>query len=256
MRRYLLIASLALLFFASCSAGVHQDTYGMPKPGGVEGRLSYEDGSPAAGAEVYLYSDPDRRFRGPAEFMSEPTGGDGAYMTELPPGSYWAVARKRVSGSIAGSLEKGDYYSREAVGPILVKEGVYARVDLKLVEMTGNMLFNVFSGKGAGQGIKGRLLDRDGRPVQRAYAFAYTDPKMAGKPDYVSEWTREDGLYVIYVLEPGTYYVGGRTGYMGVPRPDEPYGRYGGEKDHAVRVNDGGFTEGADVVLKRFSDYR
>jgi hypothetical protein len=258
MKSIFINALLLLLLMISLAGCVttKEGPYGMPKPGGAEGLLSYESGAPMSGAEVYFYTDPDRRFRGPAEFMAEPTGDDGRYMVELPPGRYWAVARKRVSGSIAGSLQKGDFYSREAYGPIEVAAGVTTRVDLTLVEQTGNMLFNVFAGKGAGQGIRGVVTDRDGRPVARAYAFAYKDARMAGKPDYVSEWTREDGAYVIYVLEPGTYYVGARTGYMGVPRPDEPYGRYGAARDHSVVVIESQFVEGADIKLKRFSDFR
>ncbi|HLB25744.1 MAG TPA: hypothetical protein VJM83_05405, partial [Nitrospirota bacterium] len=173
----------------------------------------------------------------------------------LPPGKYFVVARKRASGSISGNLQKGDYYSREAYGPVQVREGKYERVDLKLVELTGNMLFNVFMDRGGGQGIRGVIKDRDGSPRPRAYAFAYRDPKMMGKPDYVSEWTREDGSYVIYVLEPGVYYVGARTGFMGVPRPDEPYGKHG-VGDHAVAVKQGEFSEGVDIILKRFADTR
>jgi len=257
--KYLFIKTLMLLLTAlslAACAGAKPEYYGMSKPGGVEGLLSYESGAPVPGAEVYFYTEPDRRFRGPADFMAEPTGEDGRYMVELPPGSYWAVARMRASGSIAGSIQKGDFYSREAYGPIDVTAGVTARVDLALVEQTGNMLFNVFAGKGAGQGVRGVVRDRDGKPVARAYAFAYKDSKMAGKPDYVSEWTRDDGVYAIYVLEPGTYYIGARTGYMGVPRPDEPYGRYGSAKEHSVVVEDGRFVEGADITLKRFSDFR
>jgi len=245
-----------LLILPACAAQRGQDITGMPKPSGAKGVLTDESGRPVQGAEVYFYTEPDKKFRGPADFMAEPTGGDGRFITELPPGRYWAVARKRASGSISGNLQKGDFYSREALGPIEVVEGQYREVDLTLVEMTGNMLFNVFVGKAGGQGIKGVIRDRDGRPSARAYAFAYRDRRMAGKPDYVSEWTREDGEFVIYVAEPGMYYVGARTGYMGVPRPDEPYGRYDGSKDHSVTVKEGGFARGVDITLKRFSDSR
>jgi len=245
-----------LLLVSGCAGPAGRDYYGMPAPGVVEGVLTFEDGKPASGAEVYFYTDPDKKFRGPADFMSEPTGEDGRYMTELPPGRYWVVARKRASGSISGNLQKGDYYSREAFGPVEVRDGGRSRVDLALTELAGNMLFNLFVGKGGGQGVKGVVTDRDGKPVQHAYAFAYRDPKMVGKPDYVSEWTREDGRFVIYVLEPGTYYVGARTGYMGVPKPDEPYGKYEGTKDHSVSVKDGSFSDGVDVTMKRFSDSR
>jgi len=224
--------------------------------GGVHGVLTDESGAAVGAAEVYFYTDPDKRFRGPADFMAEPSGTDGSYITELPPGTYFAVARKRATGSISGGLQKGDLYSREAFGPIKVGHHGYERVDLRLVPVTGNMLFSVFTAREGGQGIRGTVRDRDGKPYARAYAFAYRDPKMTGKPEYVSEWTRDDGSYVIYVLDPGVYYIGARTGFMGVPRPDEPYGRYDGTKDHSVDVRDGAFTTGTDVVLKRFSGSR
>jgi len=247
----------AFLFLVCFAAAVHGCAtggfYGMPEPGHVGGVLTDSEGRPVEGAVVYFYRDDQRRFRGPADYMAEPAGADGAYITELPPGSYWAVARKRLSGSIAGNLEKGDYQSREAYGPFTVGPGEHLRADLALDELTGNMLFSAFSGKGTHQGITGVIMDRSGRPFQRAYAFAYKDSHMVGKPDYVSEWTRDDGKFVIYVMEPGTYYVGARTGYMGVPRPDEPYGRYEGSRDHSVLVNEGSFVKGVDVILKRFS---
>lgn len=251
--------ALAVVFvslLSACATGGDMSYYGMPRPGGVEGLLTGDQGEPMPGAVVYFYSGMDRNFRGPADFMAEPADDSGNFVTELPPGRYWAVARKRMSGSIAGNLEKGDYQSKEVYGPVDVEQGSYVKKDMVLSILTGNMLFSSFSGKGGYQGIKGVIRERDGSPHQRAYAFAYKDPKMAGKPDYVSEWTREDGTYVIYVLEPGTYYVGARTGYMGVPKPDEPYGRYGSNPEHSVTVNEGEFVDGVDVTLSRFSSAR
>jgi len=166
------------------------------------------------------------------------------------------VARKRDSGSVSGNLERGDYQSRDVYGPLEVSEGSYVEQDMTLSVLAGNMLMSAFSGKASLQGIRGVIRDRDGTPHKRAYAFAYKDPKMAGKPDYVSEWTRDDGAYVIYLHEPGTYHVGARTGYMGVPRPDEPYGRYDSSPDHSVVVVEGEFVDGVDVTLTRFSSGR
>jgi hypothetical protein len=260
MRRTTIHAAFMLAVFAlllsGCATGGTDGHYGMPAPGGVRGVLTGDDGDPMPGAAVYFYTGNDRNFRGPADFMAEPAAEDGSYVTELPPGRYWAVARKRASGSVSGNLEKGDYQSRDMPGPVDVVEGEYTRQDITLSLMTGNMLFSAFSGKGGVQGIRGIIKDRDGTPHHKAYAFAYKDRKMAGKPDYVSEWTREDGSYVIYVMEPGTYYVGARTGYMGVPRPDEPYGRYAGDEDHSVTVVADGFIDGVDVTLGRFSSER
>lgn len=251
-----LVLSVLMMALLSACATATGSYYGMPSPGGVEGRLTDDAGGPVPGAVVYFYTGNDRSFRGPADFMAEPADDDGGYVTELPPGRYWAVARKRATGNVGGNLEKGDLQSRDVHGPVEVAGGGYVKLDLELSPMTGNMLFSAFSGKAALQGIRGVVRERDGTPRHKAYAFAYRDRKMAGKPDYVSEWTREDGGYVIYIPEPGTYYVGARTGYMGVPRPDEPYGRYSGSPDHSVVVVDGGFVEGVDVTLSRFSSGR
>ena len=253
MKKFLVL--LVLTLAVGCSHAPLQ-TQAVPGAGGVKGVLTDDSGRPVEGAEVYFYTDPGRKFRGPADFMAEPTGKDGRYITELPPGEYFAVARKRMSGSISGGLQKGDWASRETVGPISIKPGAYEKVDLTLVKVTGNMLFSVFVGHEGGQGIKGVIKARDGKPFARAYAFAYKDRRMTGKPDYVSEWTREDGTYTIHVLDPGTYYIGARTGFMGVPKPDEPYGRYEGSRDHSVAVKEGGFADGVDIVLKRFSSTR
>ncbi len=250
------LAAVMFALLAGCAGKARVADMSLPSAGGVEGVLSDPDGRPVSGAEVYFYTDPSKKFRGPADFMAEPTGPDGKYIVELPAGRYFAVARRRASGSISGNLQKGDFYTPEAYGPVEVKDGRYERVDLTLVELTGNMLFSVFSGRGGGQGVKGVIVTRDGKPFARAYAFAYKDPRMTGKPDYVSEWTREDGRYVLYVLEPGRYYVGARTGFMGVPKPDEPYGRYDGAADHSVEVKEGSFSEGIDITLKRFSGSR
>jgi len=250
------IIAVAFAMLTGCARQAVLPAAGISSSGGVEGVLTGPDEKPLSGAEVYFYTDPSKRFRGPADFMAEPTGEDGKYITELPAGKYYAVARKRASGSISGNLQKGDYYTPEAYGPIDVAGSGYLKVDLKLEELTGNMLFSVFSGRGGGQGIKGVIKSRDGKPYAKAYAFAYKDPRMTGRPDYVSEWTREDGVYVIYVLEPGRYYVGARTGFMGVPKPDEPYGRYDGMGDHSVDVNEGATVEGIDITLKRFSGSR
>jgi hypothetical protein len=238
---------------AGCAGDTRIAPSNLSSPGGVEGYLTDAEGGPVDSGIVYFYSEEKPGFRGPADFMAEPVGDDGYFITELPPGRYWAVARKRLSGDISGNLKEGDYHTLGAYGPVEVVRGGYARVDMELAKLTGNMLFNVFAGHGDTQGISGVISGRDGSPVAGAYAFAYKDPRMAGKPDCVSEWTGEDGRYVIYVHGPGVYYVGARTGFKGVPRPDEPYGRYDGNPDHSVEAGPGGFIGGIDITLKKFS---
>ena len=250
MKKYMFLAVVALAIFSACAH--KNDFYGIGRPGIVKGRLTDEAGKPLKGAEVYFYVSSDKKFRSPADYMAEPTGQDGGYYTEVPPGKYYVVARKRTSGSISGNLKKGDLYTPDAVR-IKIEQGKTYNVDLSLYVFSGNMLF---SGSVGRQGIRGVITDRSGRPFKQAYAFAYKDRRMVGRPDFVSGWSRKDGKYVIYVDKPGKYYIGARTGLMGAPRPDEPYGKYRGSPDHSVTVKDGSFMDGINIRLGRFSDER
>ncbi len=250
MKKYMFLAVAALVLVSACAH--KNDFYGMSRPGVVKGRLTDEAGKPLKGAEVYFYVSSERKFRSPADFMAEPTGPDGRYYTEVPPGRYYVVARKRMSGSISGNLKKGDLYTPDAVR-VKIEQGKVYNVDLSLYVFSGNMLF---SGSVGRQGIRGVIMDRSGKPFKQAYAFAYRDRRMVGRPDFVSGWSRKDGKFVIYVDKPGKYYIGARTGLMGAPRPDEPYGKYRGSRDHSVTVKDGAFTGGINIRLGRFSDER
>ncbi|MHB8173118.1 MAG: carboxypeptidase-like regulatory domain-containing protein [Nitrospirota bacterium] len=252
MKNYLFIPIIAVLLLSACAVSKRADFYGMSRPGVVEGSLTDEAGKPVGGAEVYFYTSPKKKFRSPADFMAEPTGPDGKYYTEVPPGKYYVVARKRTSGSISGNLRKGDLYTPDAAR-IEVRQGKSYKVDLSLYVFSGNMLF---AGSVERQGISGVIEDRSGKPFKQAYAFAYKDARMVGRPDFVSGWSRKDGKFVIYVDKPGRYYVGARTGLMGAPRPDEPYGKYRESPDHSVTVKDGAITGGIYIRLGRFSDER
>ncbi len=63
------------------------------------------------GAFVNVYPDTISNLLGPSQFISSPTDGQGHYRIEVPPGVYYVVARKRLSGQSTGPLSPGDFYS-------------------------------------------------------------------------------------------------------------------------------------------------
>ena len=73
---------------------------------GLRGQILVKDsGAPLAGAFVNIYPDTISNLLGPSQFISSPTDAQGRYQIEVPPGVYYVVARKRLSGQPTGPLE-------------------------------------------------------------------------------------------------------------------------------------------------------
>jgi hypothetical protein len=102
-------------------------------------------------------------------------------------------------------------------------------------------------------GVRGILVDTQGNPVAGGFAMAYVDADMQRLPDYASTLTNENGQFTIYLPRGGTYFLGGRIHAWDMPRPGEPYGKYGGDPPAPVEVADGTFVEGIRIVMQPFS---
>ena len=75
---------------------------------GLQGQIVLkESGAPLAGAFVNVYPDTISNLLGPSQFISSPSDERGAYRVEVPPGVYYVVARKRLSGQATGPLFYG-----------------------------------------------------------------------------------------------------------------------------------------------------
>ncbi|MGE5189262.1 MAG: hypothetical protein ACM3NF_04325, partial [Gemmatimonadota bacterium] len=98
-----------------------------PGSSGVAG-VVLANGAPLAGAQVSAYLKPDGAFRDLGFAASAPAGGDGAFLLDLPPGTYYLVARRRAAGGVAGPLRKGDAFGYYAGNPVTVPPGEFARV--------------------------------------------------------------------------------------------------------------------------------
>ena len=253
----LILGFLALLFVAGCAGPARQsserwiDDY-VQRDGktGIEGRVYLKnDGSPIAGAYVNIYPDAVSNLLGPSMYISLPTDAQGRYHLDVPPGTYYVVARKRLSGRSMGPLSPGDYYSEHQRILVEVKAGKLAVADLPLVAIKAPMFFKKGLVDVQGDtGVRGRLVDAEGRPVPGGFATAYDDAEMRRLPDHASTLSDEKGNFTLYLPEAGTYYLGARIHAWDMPRPGEPHGRLGGETPTPIAVKKGTFVE--DVVIE------
>lgn len=253
---------LALLLVMACAPSSPQPSERwigeyVKKDGktGIVGRVFLkETGAPLAGAYVNIYPDAVSNLLGPSLFISLPTDAEGHYGLDVPPGTYYVVARKRLSGRAIGPLSPGDYYSEHQRVLARVKAGRLAVADMPLVVIKAPMFFK----KGLVEtrtdtGIRGRLVDAAGQPVPGGFATAYRGSEMRRLPDFASTLSDENGAFTLYLPEAGTYYLGARIHAWDMPRPGEPHGRYGGDSPQPVAVKQGNFVEDVVIEMRPFT---
>ncbi|MCM2264217.1 MAG: carboxypeptidase-like regulatory domain-containing protein [Desulfuromonadales bacterium] len=222
---------------------------------GLQGQIVLKEaGAPLAGAFVNVYPDTISNLLGPSQFISSPTDEQGRYRIEVPPGVYYVVARKRLSGQATGPLEPGDFYSEHQRIMVRVEAGKVALVDLPVAVMKAPMFFKSrVVDRATSTGIRGVLVDAAGKPVMGGFAMAYADPEMKRLPDFASTLSDEQGNFTIYLPEGGTYFLAARIHAWDMPTPGEPYGKYGGATATPVTVATGGFVEDISIGMAPFT---
>lgn len=222
---------------------------------GITGQIVMHDsGAPVSGAYVNVYPDTLSNLLGPSQFISSPTDADGHFTIEAPPGDFYVVARKRVSGEPSGPLSPGDLYSEHQRVKTTVIADKLSVVDLTVAPMQAPMFFKkAVTEQQTSTGIRGTLVDNTGKPVPGSFAVAYTDADMRRLPDYASTLSDGQGNFVLYLPKGGAYYIGARVHAWDMPRPGELYGKFGGEPPTAVTVDDGAFVQDIRIVLKPFT---
>lgn len=251
------ILALAVLFTAAgCQTLPEADSTGS-EISGISGRVVLKrTGQPVAGAYIYAYTDYSKNLIGVADHVSKGSDEEGSYVLKLPPGEYYLVARKRVSGANYGPIVTGDLYDhRFEQQAVRIRAGSVLEKNFELAELSEPMFFQVFteSQRKSATGIRGRLLDRSGEPVQGAFATAYRDSNMRRLPDHASTLTDDNGGFILYLPTGGKWYIGARSHARAVPQPGEPVGRYEGSADHSLEVVENSFLEGIEIVLKPFA---
>lgn len=212
-----------------------------------------ESGDPLSGSYVNIYPDTISNLLGPSQFISTPTDEQGFYQLEVPPGVYYVVARKRMSGQATGPLAPGDYYSEHQRLVTRVEEGKLVEIDLPVAKMKAPMFFKRMVGEQTNTGISGVLLDQSGQPVMGGFAMAYEDKDMKRLPDYASTLSDEKGRFTIYLPEGGSYYLAARLHAWDMPSPGEPFGKFGGDNPEVVNVESGHFVKDVRIVMSPFT---
>ncbi len=226
---------------------------------GIKGQITIkETGESVEGAYVNIYPDTISNLLGPSQYISTPTDAKGEYTMDVPPGTYYVVSRKRMSGQASGPLSPGDLFSEHQRIVTTVVAGKIALVDLSLAPMKSPMFFKKATGEmQTDTGIRGVLVDSTGKPVPGSFALAYSSPDIKRLPDYASTLSDGEGKFVIYLPQGGTYFLGARIHAWDMPRPGELYGKFGDPEPTPVAVADGSFTEGIKITLTPFTgDYK
>ena len=218
---------------------------------GISGRVFMrEGGAGVTDAYVNIYADTVSNLLGPSQTMSSPTDKDGRYQVNLPPGTYFVVARKRVSGNPTGPLSPGDYYSEHQRVVTDVVAGKFAVVDLPIVLMNNPMFFKRDNAsQETDTAIHGRIVNKEGKAVFGAFAMAYTDADLKRLPDYASTLSDSDGRFTIYLPKGGSYYLSARMQVYDMPRPGEPYGKL----ETPVFVEKGKSSDDVTIIIEPFA---
>jgi len=216
----------------------------------VSGEVVYR-GAPVENAYVYVYSSPDSLFKGMGMAMSPPTGADGVFdIGNLPESAYYLVARRREGGGMTGPLEKGDLYGFYPGNPVYLKDATVTRLRVELVEKEKELAYSEVT-SGTETALRGKVVDRAGRPQAGVYAFVYDDRVFGHqRPFGHSGRTGADGTFAIYLDRPGTFYLGARENFGNSPKPGERFGFYDGTPDHAVTATPGKAVEDLTIVVE------
>lgn len=253
--RHLISFLLLAALFACAPTGQYQTAYvDGGNSSGVTGKVfTQTDNQPLSGVYVNIYPSHAPNLLGPSTYISSPTAADGSYNLEVPPGTYYIVARKRASGLATGAISPGDYFSKDARMLVEIKAGKLAKVDLPMAYMSAPMFFKQGGGVLATeQGIRGTLTDADGKPQAGAFAIAYRNADIKRLPDFASSLSNDKGEFVLYLPEGGEYYLAARLHAWDMPRPGEPYGKYDGKVITPISVPKKQFIEGIEMALLPF----
>ncbi|MDO3379029.1 hypothetical protein [Geoalkalibacter halelectricus] len=214
---------------------------------GVIGQV-LADGTPVADALVYVYLDPNSRFKGMGYAILGPTDADGLFAMELPPGRYYFLVRKRRQAAAVGPLQAGDHFGYWHGNPLQIQPGEVQRLAVSLQELPQRVedLQSSLFGRNS---IAGQVRDREGQPVAGMRVLLYDDPQMLNRPLFVSRPTDAEGRYQLSFPDEGRFYVGARSTLGGAPEPDEFIGTYAGSADGSIRVEAGEQLQDIDIVV-------
>ena len=250
LRHFLLLLTLCLLSACRLPAPPLSPS-AIPGPTGIAGQVTSKEGVAALGAAVYAYRSPKGGLRGPADFEAL-VGEEGDYFLDLVEGTYYLAARLRRSGSDAGPPRSGDGWAIFGQNPVTVRSEMTSRADLVLWGVTQPMLLKEGSLASGDSGFTGHIIDTAGNPVAGAIALAYRSPDYHRMPDYTAAATGEDGRFILYLPQGGSYCLAARTKTRGQPRDGEPYGLLAEGAEGCRSITKGEIRDVGTIILSPY----
>lgn len=181
----------------------------------ITGRVYYK-GSPVKDAEILLYLDLTTELKGPP-FLHTKTGENGAFHLDLEEGSYYLFVRKKKDHF--GPPKSGDLVSFFPEFPIVVEGNKGYDLHIEMMRVSDkisdsfNKLIKVF----------GTVRDKNNKFLSNVYVVVYDKSEILGKPKYISTMTDKEGNYVIYIKEPGSYFLVVRKNLGDTPDINDVY---------------------------------
>lgn len=217
---------------------------------GITGTVHDELGAPLSGAVVYGYQSAADGFKGmPGVFTR--TREDGTFHLRVRKGTFFVLARKRVSGDLFGPTLPGDRFGFYPGNPVSLAEGrgKGVRIDTQPRQAMQEKLGDAYAPVPAIL-LRARMVDGAGRPAAGVRLLAYRNEGMTGTPAFVSSRSGNDGSVALEVAGEGTYFLLAREN-LGGPADGERYGKFMGTKDHSVKVTRDGAAGTVEIVVER-----
>lgn len=201
---------------------------------GILGQVTFQ-GKPIKGAAVTVYADLNSQLRGQGLGQTLPTGEDGVFEAELPPGTYYLVARQHKAGVFNGPLRAGDFFGYFPGNPVHIKQNELVRASIGTVEVPE--MTSALGGKLFGKTrVSGQVVDSQGRGVAGVQVMLYEDPAMSARPLHISSPTAVDGKFSLAFPKGGVFWISARSRLGGRPMPGEFYGSYSGSPDGSIKI--------------------
>jgi len=190
-------------------------------------------GKPVKGAYIFFYDGPDTKRA--VDLVSPPTDEKGYCEVEVPPGTYWSLARLKADKSFdMGPLMIEDKFSGDPVEVELAPGDVF-ELEFEIMDLLETIRTKSKKRTDLNK-VSGKVVNENGEAIGNVFVYANRHKSPVSMPDFFSAWTKEGGEYLIY-LPKGRY-------NLGVSENFAPNQRYVGKQEITVDGN----LEKVDVV--------
>ena len=238
-KRIVILGLIPLMPLSSAHAGAQPATATPDAATAtLHGKVTRET-EPAAGARVLAYASFRDLLAFRAAAVSEPSGADGGFRLDLPPGTYHLVARRQ-DGPPEGPVPIGGFHSYHGSNPFTLTPGSSTEVNFSLARRISEA--GVSSTADQVSGTLGGVVTREGKAVEDVQVKLYLDAESAfrGAGFAAAPPTDASGAFAFEFLPESDYYVIARKRSSGAgPGPLGEGDLYGYFVDNPIHVRGG-----------------